>query len=75
MDFSVVPKRIEEVLENVPYGTEVYSVELGYEPDYINSILFNGTSPTLEFIEKFCKLMKIDVFYLFGLVEYVDVEF
>ena len=75
MDFSIVTKRIEEVMEKAEYGTEVYSVELGYEPDYINTIIFCGVSPTLEFIEKFCKLMKVDVMYLFGLIEYVEVEF
>lgn len=75
MDFSIVPKRIGEVMENAEYGSEVYSVELGYEPDYINSVIFNGVSPTIEFIEKFCKLLKVDVMYLFGLIEYVDIEF
>ncbi len=75
MDFSIVPQKIEEVLEKAPYGSEVYSVELGYESDYINSILFNGVSPTLEFIEEFCRLLKIDVMYLLGLIEYVEVEF
>lgn len=75
MDFSIVRKRIGEVMENAEYGSEVYSVELGYEPDYINSVIFNGVSPTIEFIEKFCKLLKVDVMYLFGLIEYVDIEF
>lgn len=75
MDFSIVPKRIGEVMENAEYGSEVYSVELGYETDYINSVIFNGVSPTIEFIEKFCKLLKVDVMYLFGLIEYVDIEF
>lgn len=75
MDFSIVPKRIEEVMEKAEYGTEVYSVELGYEPDYINSIIFCSVSPTLEFMEKFCKLLDVDVMYLFGLVDYVEVDF
>lgn len=75
MDFSVVPKRMEAVLEKAQYGSEVYSVEMGYEPDYLNRIVFGYESPTLELLEKFCKLFNVDVFYLFGLIEYVEVEF
>lgn len=75
MDFSIVPKRIGEVMENAEYGSEVYSVELGYETDYINSVIFNGVSPTLEFLERFAEITNTELEYLFGMVEYIDVEF
>ena len=75
MDFSIVPKRIEEILEKAPYGSEVYSVEMGYETDYLNRIVFGYESPTLELLEKFCKYFNVDFFYLLGLIDYVDVEF
>lgn len=75
MDFSIVPKRIEEVLENAELGEPFYCVEMGYEPGYIYSIAFGDTSPTLDFLEKFSKLMNVDIMYLLGLVEYIEIEF
>lgn len=75
MDFSVVPKRMEAVLEKAEYSPMIYSVEMGYDPEYLDEVVYGEKSPTLELIEKFCKLLKVDVMYLFGLIEYVDVEF
>ena len=75
MDFTIVPKRIEAVLEKAEYSPMIYSVELGYDPEYLYEIIYGDVSPTLEFIEKFCKLMNVDVMYLLGLIEYVEVEF
>ncbi len=75
MDFSMVPKKIEEVLEKAEYAPPNYAVELGYDPEYLYDIIYGDVSPTLEFIEKFCELLNVDILYLFGLIEYIEVEF
>jgi hypothetical protein len=76
MDFSVVPRKIEEVMNKKEEGDAYYSVCLGYDPSYIGSIIDGLESPTLEFLEKFAEITNTELEFLFGMVTYItDVEF
>lgn len=75
MDFSIVPKKIDEVMKKSEHISAYYDIELGYDPGYIDAIIAGEFSPELEFLERFSKYFEVDIFYLFGLIEYVEVEF
>ena len=75
MDFSAVPKKIKEIVEQSGTPSAYYDIELGYDPGYIDAIIAGELSPELEFLERFSKYFEVDIFYLFGLIEYVEVEF
>ncbi len=74
-NFSCVPEKIQCVLEKSEFVAPYYAVALGFEPGYIFDIIDGRESPTLEFIEGFSRLTNTDIEYLFGLVEYIDIEF